>query len=82
VLAKGVETFKRPEGEIRQAVRVDQAGRERIEFYGDEKEAWLPFQNPPMKGRINFWKGTGKNAPGAVVPKQTVLSNGKVVSAR
>jgi hypothetical protein len=82
VVSKGVETFKRNEGGLRQAVRTDRAGREIIEWYGDEKEAWLPFQNPPMKGRIVFSKGTGKNAPGAVVPVKVLMSNGSVQTAR
>lgn len=83
VLADAVTAYTAPVGELRESVTRDPAGREIHRFYGDPEHCWAPFKGPTVRV-VSKWlePGRGAGAPGAIVPVQTLMSDGSVRTAR
>jgi hypothetical protein len=83
VIDGGVQTFRRTgagTGQLREEVTHDHSGRKLIKFYGDPENCWAPFKDNVMR-LVTGWNtslGKGANAPGAVRPVGTLMSDGSV----
>jgi hypothetical protein len=82
VIDGGLETFKRSGpgcGPLRETVEVDRTGRKVSRFFGDPQHCWAAFKQIPRY--VTGWNtalGKGANAPGAVRPVGTLMSDGSV----
>lgn len=65
VITAGNWLYKRSTGKLRECTRRDHSGRESTVPYGNELEAWLPFCNGDLRGRIDSSLCTGPNGPEA-----------------
>jgi hypothetical protein len=79
MITGAIAEFKKPVGPLRELVTYDDSNRPLRQFFGDPEYCWGRFK-PPSR-IVTGWDtdlARGKNAVGAIVPVQQVMSDGSV----